>query len=175
MGVQIHERRRRCHERFGQGRLFPCPMVECPIGQSPGRLLSKIKCELSGMCSDSEAELWIASGWSFPALSRWRAGCVILIQQHNRRLVADRPTHRPLLVKAQPLKSSPAREPESVTQRNRNRHFWCSSSLSQPPGGSRLREKALAGLARTFLIWINNQKRIDKPRSLAHRNVLSAR
>src|SRR5262245_54859312 len=41
----------------------------------------------SSQCS--ETQRWIAGGWSFPAFSRWRAGCAIVIQQRNRCSLAD--------------------------------------------------------------------------------------
>jgi hypothetical protein len=44
-----------------------------------------------------EADFWSAGSESFPPPSRWRAGCAIVFQQHDRRLIADR-TVRSLLV-----------------------------------------------------------------------------
>lgn len=50
-----------------------------------------------------EADLWTGGWWTFPACSRWRPGCAKVIEQHNRRPVADRPMGALLVVVLAPI------------------------------------------------------------------------
>jgi hypothetical protein len=59
---------------------------------------------LRNVNTSSEAELWIGRQVEFSGFfSRWQAGCAIVVQQHNRRLLADRPMRAFFVVVLAPL------------------------------------------------------------------------
>src|SRR5436305_377782 len=70
-------------------------------GPDPHPKCHDVACDVAIRCS--ETIFWIAGGWSFPALSRWRAGCAIVLQQRTRGLLPDRPVWAFLVVVLAPI------------------------------------------------------------------------